>query len=169
MQNLNRVLGFIDGISEWLGKIVSYLIFPLMGVVVFEVAMRYLLRKSQLWVPETSEFLYGTIFVLGGAYAFIHGGYVRMDAIWGRFSARTKAVVDICTCILAFIFVGVLVWKGWTSGYDSLMMLEKSQTAWSPPLYPVKLLIPIGAGLVFLELLVKLVRDLRTALRGKKS
>lgn len=168
MQKLNQSLRFIDTACDWLGKIVSYLIFPLIAVVMFEVLMRYLLRRSQLWSPETSEFLFAAIFVMGSAYTFIHGGFVRMDAIFGRLSPGAQIILDLVTSVLAFIFVGVLLWKGWLMSWDSLMMFERSQTAWSPPIYPVKLMIPLGAVLLLLELVVKFIRDLSKAIKGNR-
>jgi len=153
-------LHFIDNANEWVGRVVSYFILAIIGVVIYEVAMRYILVKSQLWVPETSLFLFGTLFVLGGGYVFLHGGHVRLDAIYGRFSPKVQAILDLVTAIFFFLFCGVLVWKGWLMGWESLTSLERSASAFAPPLFPIKLVIPIGAGLLVLQGLAKFIRDL---------
>jgi len=101
-----RLLRFIDNANEWVGRVVSFFVLAIMGVVIYEVAMRYLLVKSQLWVPETSLFLFGALFVLGGGYVFLHGSHVRLDAIYARFSPKVKAILDLITAIFFFLFCG---------------------------------------------------------------
>ena len=168
MHKVVRLLRFIDNANEWVGKVVSFFVLAIIGVVIYEVAMRYLLAKSQLWVPETSEFLFGALFVLGGGYVFLHEGHVKLDAIYERFSPKVKAILDLVTSIFLILFCGILIWKGWLMGWDSLTALEVSQSAFAPPLYPIKLVIPIGAGLLLLQGLAKFIRDLSIATTGSK-
>lgn len=79
------------------------------------------------------------------------------------FPLKVKAILDLITSIFFVLFCGVLIWKGWLMAWDSLMMLERTQSAFAPPLYPIKFVIPIGAGLLMLQGLVKFIRDLSTA------
>ena len=168
MHKVVRLLRFIDNANEWVGRVVSFFVLAIMGVVIYEVAMRYLLVKSQLWVPETSSFLFGALFVLGGGYVFLHGSHVRLDAIYARFSTKVKAILDLITAIFFFLFCGVLIWKGWLMGWDSLISLERSASAFAPPLFPIKLVIPIGAGLLLLQGLAKFIRDLSIVTAGSR-
>lgn len=163
-----RFLHFIDNANEWIGKVVSFFVLAIMVVIIYEVLMRYLFVKSQLWVPETSVFFFGTLFVLGGGYNLIHGGHVKLDVLYIRLSPRTKAILDLVTSILFFIFCGVLIWKGWLMAWDSLLVREKTPSAFAPPLYPFKMVIPIGAALLMLQGVAKFIRDLSIATTRSK-
>lgn len=88
MRKIGRLLHTIDNANKWVGRVVSFFVLAVIGVIIYEVAMRYVLVKSQLWVPETSLFLFGALFVLGGGYVFLHQGHVRLDAIYERFSFK---------------------------------------------------------------------------------
>lgn len=166
---MRSLLRAIDLVNEWAGKVVSLLIFPIIGAVIFEVLMRYFLRRSQLWVPETSVFLFGALFVLGGGYAYLHDAHVRLDAVYELFSPRSKAVVDLITSWFSFLFCGVLIWKGGSMAWDSFITMERSPSAFSPLLFPLKMLIPIGSILFLLQGLAKFVRDLLFLLSGDKK
>jgi len=163
-----KVLRIIDSINDWVGKIVSFTIFPIIGMVLFEVVMRYFLRKSQLWVPETSIFLFGCLFVLGGGYAYLHEAHVRLDVLYERFTSRKKAILDSITSLFFFIFCGILIWKGWEMAWESILTLERSPSAFSPFLFPYKILIPIGSLLLLLQGLAKLVLNLEFIFRKNK-
>ena len=160
MSKLNRFLKWVDTINHFIGRWISLLIFPLIGIILYEVLMRYILQQSQDWVPETSEFLFGALFVLGGGYIFLNGGHVRLDLLYERLSPRLKAALDVATFIFFFLFCGVLFWKGTLMGWDSLKIMERSQSAWGPILFPIKFIIPVGTGLLILQGLVKLIRDI---------
>jgi TRAP-type mannitol/chloroaromatic compound transport system permease small subunit len=157
---MERFLKIIDRCNEWVGKVVSFLIFPIIGAVIFEVVMRYFLLRSQLWVPETSVFLFGALFVLGGGYAFLQGAHVRLDIVYERFPARFRLVTDLVTFWFFFIFCGVLVWKGWAMAWDSLVTWERSPSAFAPLLFPIKMVIPVGSALLLLQGIGKFIRDL---------
>lgn len=168
MHKLIKLLHFIDNVNEWMGKIVSFFIFAIIGIIIYEVLTRYLLVISQSWVPEMSTFLFGALFTLGGGYGVLHQSHVRLDLLYNSFSPRVRAVFNLVTSIFLFLFCGVIIWKGWLMAWDSLITLEKSPSAFAPPLFPIKLTIPIGAGLFFLQGIVNFIRDLFTAIKGEK-
>ena len=87
------------------------------------------------------------------------GGHVNVDIIYSRFSLRTKAVVDIFTFSLFFLFCGMMFLYGGSLAWESLSILERSNSAWEVPLYPWKMMIPIGALLLLLQGIAKLIRD----------
>lgn len=159
---------FIHNLNEWTGKIISLLIFPLIVVIIYEVVMRYFLLQSQLWVPEISVFLFGAFFVLGGGYALLHKSHARLDVLYNRFSPRTKAIMDIATSVFFFFFFAVLIWKGSVVAWHSMTSLERSQSAFAPLLFPIKMTIPLGAALFMLQGIVKLIADAFTAI-GRKN
>jgi len=157
-----KLANIINNINLWVGKAVSFFMFPIIGVILFEVVMRYFLHKSQLWVSETSVFFFGAMFVLGGGYVLYREGHVRMDVLYSRFSKKGKAVADIVTSIFAFIFCFALVYKSWPSAWGSLITMERSASAWAPYLFPIRMTIPIGAALLMLQLFSRLIQDILT-------
>jgi len=160
MSKLNGFLKLVDTVNDFIGRWISLLIFPIIGIILYEVLMRYILRQSQDWVPETSQFLFGSLFVLGGGYILLNGGHVRLDLLYDRLAPRPKAALDVATFIFFLLFCGVLFWKGALMGWDSLKIMERSQSAWGPILFPIKFIIPIGTGLLILQGIVKLIRDI---------
>lgn len=165
MQRIINGLRFVDSLSEWTGKAVSFFIPFLSIIVTYEVVARYGFGRPTIWVHEMSDMFFGTFIIIGGAYTFYHGGHVNMDVIYGRLSPRTKAVLDLITSFFTFSFLLILIWKGGQSAWKSLVTLERDSTMWAPLLYPIKLMLPLGAILLLLQVLAKFIRDFMTAIR----
>jgi TRAP-type mannitol/chloroaromatic compound transport system permease small subunit len=157
----------IDLISEWTGKLSAFLIVVLSFVIGYEVVARYIFNHSTNWANETSAMVFGAYIILGGAYTLSIGGHVNMDLIYQRFSPRKKALVDIITFLFFALFCVVLVWKGGDRAWYALKNMEHSGTLWNPPIYPIKLVLPIGAFLLLLQGVAKFVRDAVTLVRGR--
>lgn len=160
---MRRLSYIIDNINERVGKFVSFWMIFLIGVVMYEVVMRYIFNNPTIWAHETSMYIYGAMFVLAGGHTLYHKGMVNMDVIYGRFSVKGRAILDLCTFIFAFICLAVLVWKSWVTGWNSLMFLERSETVWRAPLYPARLVLPVGAFLILIQLISKFIKDLLIA------
>jgi TRAP-type mannitol/chloroaromatic compound transport system permease small subunit len=170
MESLEKVLTFIDSLSEWTGKAVSFLIAVLALVVGYEVVMRYAFDRPTVWVHEASAMLFGTFIIIGGAHTLRYSGHVPMDMIYNKFSKRGKAIMDVITFFLLMLpFVGILIWKGADAAYGSTLILERDSTQWGPPIYPFKWMLPIGAFLLFLQAMAKLVRDLVIVFKGDQG
>jgi TRAP-type mannitol/chloroaromatic compound transport system permease small subunit len=167
METLGKVLRFIDAMSEWTGKAASYLITVLAFMVGFEVVARYFFNHPTEWGPELSAMVFGTFAILGGAYVLRMDGHVSMDIVYQLIRPRPRALLDLCTAVLSFSFVGVLLWKGGESAWVSIRTLEHASTMWGPPLYPVKSMLPVGAFLLLLQLVNKFIRDVITLIRGQ--
>lgn len=159
-----RVLRAAEFLSEWSGKLISFFILGLAVIVGYEVVARYVFQRPTLWVHELSGMFFGTFIIVGGAYTLFHGGHVNMDVIYGRLSPRGKAWIDLLTFPIFLCFVGVLLWKGGGSALRSLEMMEHSSSQWGPPLYPFKLVLPVGMLLLLVQGLCKFVKDLLTVI-----
>ena len=168
MNTVGRIIKIIEYISESTGKLASFLILASIFTVLFEVFMRYILSMSQSWTFEMSTFLFGVSFVLAGAYALKQGSHVTIDIISMRLTPRNRAILDIITSVLFFAFMIVLIWKGWDFAWRALMLGERTDSAWAPLRWPVKIIIPVGAFLMLLQGIVKLIRDI-LALTWKRS
>ncbi|ADE56599.1 Tripartite ATP-independent periplasmic transporter DctQ component [Aminobacterium colombiense DSM 12261] len=168
MSFLKTFIIFVDNLNDWMGKILGFLIYPTMFILVYEVIMRYAFNKPTIWAHDTSCMLYGAHFILGGAYALRWGAFVNVEVFYQRFSLRTKAVVDLVTWMLFYAFVGILLWKSVPWAWASVMVQEYSNSPWGPPVWPIKLTIPVAATLVLLQGLTKTIKDFYIAVTGRE-
>jgi TRAP-type mannitol/chloroaromatic compound transport system permease small subunit len=166
MNRLTAILNAVDTINDWVGKALSLGVLFMFGLVLIEVIRRYFLNSPTVWGNELTQLVFGVYTVLAGGYVLKWGGHVNVDIFYGRFSTRGRAIVDIITFFLFFIFCGMLLIYGGSLAWESLSRLEHSQSAWNPPLYPVKLMIPTGAFLLMIQGIAKLVRDIVTVVTG---
>ena len=159
MRFLNKFIRTIDAINDWVGRFLSYFLFAFFVLLFIEVILRYFFNSPTVWANELAQMLFGAYAILGGGYILLTGGHVNVDIVYTRFSAKTRAAVDIVTSTLFFLFCGMLLVYGGSLAWDSLSRFEHSQSAWNPPLYPAKLMIPIAAALLILQGITKFIRD----------
>jgi len=168
MKILSRIFHAIDQTNEWIGRIAALLMVPIILLVCFDVTMRYALNMPTNWAHELSYFIFGTIWILGGAYALKNENHVKMEIFYKRLSPRGRSILDLITAPIFFLFVSILIWKGGEFAWSSVSRLEHSNSFWSPPIYPVKIMIPLGGSLLFLQGLVKFIRDMVRAMAGRE-
>ena len=157
--NTQKILHTADHISTWVGKAFAWLIVVLMLLVVAEVFKRYALNMPTAWIFDASNMLYGTLFMMGGAYALAHDGHVRGDFIYGRLQPRTQAWLDLVLYVVFFLpGIGALTWSGWTYFGDSLAIRETTFNATPLPVYPFKAIIPLAGAMVMLQGLSEILR-----------
>jgi TRAP-type mannitol/chloroaromatic compound transport system permease small subunit len=158
-----KVEGFlrgVDSVSTWSGKIFAWLIGILTLVVSVEVFKRYILNSPTAWIFDLDAFLYGTLFMMCGAYTLAQNGHVRGDFLYGNFRPRKQAWFDLVLYVLFFLpGILALVYAGYDYALDSWRINEHSNvTADGPPVYPFKMVIPLAGGLVLLQGLAEIVR-----------
>ena len=157
--DVQRLLHAADRLSTWAGKTFAWLIVALTVVVCAEVFKRYALNAPTAWIYDVNNMMYGTLFMLGGAYALAHDGHVRGDFLYGSMKPRTQATLDLVLYIVFFLpGIGALTWAGWSYFNDSLAMHEQTFNATPLPLYPFKFVIPIAGAIVMLQGLAAIVR-----------
>lgn len=156
---VQKILHMADSISTWVGKVSAWLIVVLMSVVCIEVFKRYLLNSPTAWIFDVNNMLYGTLFMLGGAYTLAHDGHVRGDFFYGNMKPSTQAKVDL-VLYFAFFIPGIvaLTWAGWTYFGDSLQMREQTFNATPIPLYPFKFVIPLAGAIVLMQGIAEIIR-----------
>ncbi len=156
---VQKFLHTVDGISTWVGKAFAWLIVVLMLVVVVEVFKRYALNAPTAWIFDASNMLYGTLFMMGGAYTLAHDGHVRGDFLYGNFSPRKQATIDLVLYIAFFLpGIAALTWAGWTYFGDAWKINEQTFSAQPIPLYPFKFIIPFAGATVLLQGIAEIVR-----------
>ncbi len=166
MDFLRGFIKTVDVVNDRMGKLVSFLIYPIMLVLVYEVLMRYYFNDPTIWAHETSCMLYGAHFVLGGAYALQHNAFVNVEVFYMRLPRRVQAVVDLLTWSMFYIFVGVLLWKSLPWATKSFAALEASDSTWGPHIWPIKWTIPLAAFFMLLQGMTKTIKDLFMAITG---
>lgn len=156
---VQTLLHTADQISTWVGKAFAWLIVALMLLVVAEVFKRYALNAPTAWVFDASNMLYGTLFMMGGAYTLCQDGHVRGDFLYGNFKPRTQAGIDLALYILFFLpGILALTWSGWTYFQDSLAIREQTFNADPLPVYPFKFIIPLAGALVLMQGISEIIR-----------
>ena len=150
---VNRVIYGIDLLSRTVGHAFAWCLMILTLGTSYEVFVRYALNEPTSWAFDFSYLMYGAMFYMAGAYTLSRGGHVRADMFYRLWRPRTQATVELVLYVL-FFFPGVLalVIAGWHYGYDSMRIFESSVN--SPagvPIWPLKMLIPFGAGLLALQ------------------
>ncbi len=156
---IQKLLHTVDQINTWIGKTFAWLIVLLMLTVCVEVFKRYILNAPTAWIFDANNMMYGTLFMMGGAYTLAQDGHVRGDFLYGSMRPRKQAALDL---ILYFLFfmpgIIALTWAGWTYAGDSLAIRETTFNAEPLPLYPFKYIIPFAGATVLLQGIAEIVR-----------
>ena len=166
---LLQIVGVIDTLSEWSGRIFAWLVIPLVGGLTYEVLARYLFNAPTIWAYDLSYMLYGAHFMLGAGYTLLKGGHIRTDIFYQSWSPRTQGKVDALLYLLLF-FPGMLFffWMGGQEFWQAWSIGERSDASpWRPILYPLKATLPLGALLLLVQGVSEFIKSGHLALRGR--
>src|SRR5262252_3853098 len=158
--NARRFFQTIDQVSYWVGKAFAWLIVALTFVVSIEVFKRYILNAPTAWIFDFNNMLYGTLFMMCGAYTLALAAHVRADFVYIYMPPRAQAALDLLLYFLFFVpgIIG-LIYAGYGYAADSWRIGEHSTiTAEGPPIYYFKTVIPIAGALVMLQGVAEIVR-----------
>ena len=156
----SRITDAIEWLSVRSGQFVAYWAVIAVFVYYYEVIARYLFNSPTNWVHESMFLMFGMQYMISGAYAYREDQHVRVDVVYAKFSPRGKAIADIVTSVFFFIFIGTMLWTGIRFAGDAVQLGETSFTEWGIQYWPVKLAIPVGAGLMLLQGIAKLIKDI---------
>ena len=165
MQLIRGYVRIIDRINRWIGRLVMYGIFVMMGILLWSSVSKTFFLPS-LWTLEMAQFAMVAYYILGGPYSIQMGSNVRMDLLYGEWSDRRKAWTDAITVLFLIIYLCVMLYGGYDSLSYSLQYGERSPTAWRPYLWPIKTIMIIGLFLMLLQALSELGKDI-LRLRGE--
>jgi TRAP-type mannitol/chloroaromatic compound transport system permease small subunit len=166
---MQRVLLAIDRVNTCVGKTFAWSILALTLVIAYEVFARYVFRAPTDWGFDASYMLYGTLFMMAGAYALSRGAHVRGDFLYRMFSARTQAALDLALYLLFFVpGMAALIYSGW--GFFDLSYAINERSSFSPDgpiVWPFKALIPIAGALMLLQGLAEIARCVMCLCTGR--
>ena len=157
---MQKLLLFVDKLSTWVGQAFSWFILVLTLFVSWEVFSRYALDHPHAWAFDAMSMLYGTMFMMAGAYTLAKAAHVRGDVLYGFFRPRTQATIDLALYIVFFMpGIVAMAYAGYTYAADSWGINEHSNvTADGPPVYPFKTVIPVAGVFLLLQGFVEIVR-----------
>jgi len=157
----------IDAVSAKAGEYVAYWGVIAVFAYYYEVLARFVFNSPTNWVHESMFLMFGMQYMMSGAYAYREDQHVRVDVFYTKFSARGKALADVISSVFFFIFTITLLWTGWRFAADAVANRETSFTEWGIQYWPVKLTLPIGAALIILQGVSKLIKDILILTRAK--
>lgn len=162
---LKTYVRYVDAMNRVVGRFAMYLIFAMMGILLYS-SFTKTFFVPPLWALEMAQFTMVAYYLLGGAYSMQLDGHVRMDLIYGSCSARRKAWIDCFTVVFLIIYLGFLLFGGFSSTQYALQYDERSFSSWRPYMAPIKVVACIGIFLMLLQAFAALIKDIAT-IRGE--
>lgn len=166
--NMQRFVTTVDEISEWSGKISSYLVWAGIILLSWEVIARYCFNAPTVWAHGYSQRIFGSYFVLVGAYTLLHNGHVRVDVIYNHFSFLGKKVLDLVNYGFLLLWSGVMIAEGWTFFLCSFDLRECDEMVLAHPVYPVKFILLVGFVLIALQAIALCISTIASMIKGEQ-
>jgi TRAP-type mannitol/chloroaromatic compound transport system permease small subunit len=151
----------LDWISDRSGLFVSLWSVMAVFAYTYEVVARYLFNMPTIWVHESSFLLFGMQYMMAGAYGLLHGSHVRVDVLYTKLSQRRQAALSVITSVFFFIFIFAMMGTAYRFFFESLAQDERSVETWQVQYWPVKGMMLLGACLILLAGISRLIKDIR--------
>ncbi len=156
----------VDAVNRRVGRFAMYLVFVMMGVLVYSAISRTFFDLPLIWVVEIAQMTMAAYYLLGGGYSMQLGAHVRMDLLYGRWSPKRRAFTDSITSLVLLFYVLTLFYGGVSSTQYALEYGQKNYSVWAPPMAPIKIVMTLGILLMVLQVIATFFKDLAAA-RGK--
>jgi TRAP-type mannitol/chloroaromatic compound transport system permease small subunit len=168
---MEKFIALADRLSMKSGTWTSYLILPMIGVIVFTALLRYFFDIAVDWGFEVSIFIYGVHCLLGGCYTMLLKGHIIVDTIPRRLPVRWQKYIEILSFLMVVAVCLVAVWQGSIWAMKSTMIWEHSihQTVFNPPIWWFKWTIPISAALIAFQALADMGKVFKSLSNLKKG
>ncbi len=151
---------YVDAMNRAIGTVVMYLVFVMMGVLLFGSLSRYVFNVPFLWIIEMAQFLMAAYYLLGGGYSMQLDAHVRMDVLYERWRPRTRAFWDSLTAFCLVFYLIFLVRGGMSSTAYAIKYGQTNYSAWAPPMAPIKAIMTVGIVLMLLQAISTFFKDL---------
>jgi TRAP-type mannitol/chloroaromatic compound transport system permease small subunit len=156
---MQKFLLFVDRLNTFVGHFFGWAIVALTALISWEVFSRYVLNTPHAWVLDVQIMLYGTLFMMAGAYTLAGQGHVRGDVLYGFFEPRTQALIDIVLYGVFFVpGIFALTYAGWWYAEESWVIREQTFSPDPLPLYPFKFVVPVAGFSLMLQGVVEIIR-----------
>ncbi|NCF26450.1 MAG: TRAP transporter small permease subunit [Gammaproteobacteria bacterium] len=154
---------YVDVVNRTIGRFAMYLIFVMMGVLLFASISRGIFNVSHIWVVEMAQMTMAAYYILGGGYSIQLDSHVRMDLLYGRWSTKTRAIVDMVTGCCLIFYVSFLLYGGVSSTQYAIEYNQKNYSSWAPPMAPIKVIMTFGIAMMLLQILATFFKDMEKA------
>jgi TRAP-type mannitol/chloroaromatic compound transport system permease small subunit len=149
-------------LNSVIGIAAAWLIVPMFLMLLADVVMRYAVGNATIWTAELAQLIFGVYAIIAGGYLLVERAHVNVDIIYGRFNRVKKAIADLSTSFLFYVFMAVLIYQGVDMAWESAEKLESSSSIWDPQIWPIKMMIPVAGILLLLQGFVRTASDIRT-------
>jgi len=162
-QAIKTFVRYVDALNKIVGRFSMYLVFLMMGILLFASISRTLFDVPYIWAVEMSQFTMAAYYMLGGGFSLYLGAHVRMDVLYGRWSPRQKASVDLVTVLCLIFYLVILLAGGISSTHYSLEYDQRNYSAWAPPVAPIKIIMVVGISLMLLQSIATFCKNIARA------
>ena len=157
---------WVDAVNRLVGRAMMYLIFVMIGILLWSSISRGFFDISYIWSVEMAQFMLTDYYILGGGYSMQLDSHVRMDLFYSRWSTRTQALADALTSGFLLFYIVFLLVGGISGTIYAIEYNQKNYSSWAPPLAPIKIIMCIGIVLMLLQVIAQLFKDVARA-RGE--
>jgi TRAP-type mannitol/chloroaromatic compound transport system permease small subunit len=151
---------YVEALNRILGKFAMYLVFAMMGILLFSSVSRTVFNVPHIWAIEMAQFTMAAYYLLGGGFSMMLGAHVRMDVLYGKWSPKRRAVTDAITIFCMIFYLAVLLIGGLSSTLYSLEYGQRNYSSWGPLVAPIKIIMVIGIFMMLLQAIATFFRDL---------
>jgi C4-dicarboxylate transporter DctQ subunit len=162
------VFNKLEWLSKQLGWIAGGLTIVMMVAVMREVVGRYFFHFPSDWSLELCGYLLVGLAYLAAADTELVDGHIRIDFLYERFKGKTKTIADIAIACIGLCWSAIVVWQGARLAFHSLAISARSADAMMWPLFPSQILVPVGAALLFLTFIGKIIKNINLLIEGKE-
>ena len=168
MKIIRTIYKSIGLLSEWSGGAVRWLLVPLIISIAYDVFMRYVFNAPTIWSFELSYMLGATLIMIGFAYVLYHRGHVSVDLIYSKFPTKVKLIIDIVLTVIFFFPLFFMLTKVsvehalWSYSVNEIA----TESVWYPIIWPFKIAVALGFGLLFLQGVANFLKDIMTLIQG---
>lgn len=158
---------YVDAVNRTVGRFAMYMIFAMMGVLLYSSISRTFFDVPLIWVVEVAQMTMAAYYLLGGGYSMQLDSHVRMDLLYGRWSIKQRAFTDSITAFCLVFYLVFLLVGGISSTQYAIEYNQKNYSVWAPPMAPIKIIMTIGIAMMLLQATSMFFKDLARA-RGKE-
>ncbi len=158
---------YVDAVNRTVGRFAMYMIFAMMGVLLYSSISRTLFDLPLIWVVEVAQMTMAAYYLLGGGYSMQLDSHVRMDLLYGRWSIKRRAFTDSITAFCLVFYLVLLLFGAISSTQYAIEYNQKNYSVWAPPMAPIKVIMTIGIAMMLLQATSMFFKDLARA-RGKE-
>ena len=157
---------YVDYVSTKFGRLSMYLIFLMIGTLLLGAITRNILNFPLSWTVEMAQFTITAYYILGGPYSMQMDDHVRMDLIYGLYSDKTKARIDVFTNIFLLVYLIVLLIGAISSTQYAIEYGQRKFSQWNPSMIPIKIIMTLGIFLMILQTVSTFFKDLAKSMGG---